>query len=288
CPNPPQSSQKDRPAGGAPRPVRGGAGLSVSARLTQAQQSQRGLRRRRAQAVLTLAAAQLASQAPPAPGELGRPVGVGARRPSGPSLALRCRLQQLDEENSELRSCTPCLKASIQRLEEEKQKLLDEIEELSERLGEEQATRRRLGDRLSQERHQFQRDKEATQELIEDLRRQLEHLQLFKLEAEQRRGRSSSLGLQEYQSRAREGELELEVRRLKQLPPALRVNLGGGLGRPPCPTLLQPQAAPRSGLGPALAVARAVGAGSGPCKPALDSPPCLGFLEAPADRPSGP
>lgn len=28
------------------------------------------------------------------------------------------RLQQLDEENSELRSCTPCLKASIERLEE--------------------------------------------------------------------------------------------------------------------------------------------------------------------------
>lgn len=28
------------------------------------------------------------------------------------------RLQQLDEENSELRSCTPCLKANIERLEE--------------------------------------------------------------------------------------------------------------------------------------------------------------------------
>ncbi|XP_057605244.1 rab11 family-interacting protein 3 isoform X3 [Hippopotamus amphibius kiboko] len=129
---------------------------------------------------------------------------------------LQARLQQLDEENSELRSCTPCLKASIERLEEEKQKLLDEIEELSLRLSEEQENRRRLGDRLSHERHQFQRDKEATQELIEDLRKQLEHLQLFKLEAEQRRGRSSSVGLQEYNSRARESELEQEVRRLKQ------------------------------------------------------------------------
>ncbi|XP_057605248.1 rab11 family-interacting protein 3 isoform X6 [Hippopotamus amphibius kiboko] len=77
---------------------------------------------------------------------------------------LQARLQQLDEENSELRSCTPCLKASIERLEEEKQKLLDEIEELSLRLSEEQENRRRLGDRLSHERHQFQRDKEATQE----------------------------------------------------------------------------------------------------------------------------
>ncbi|XP_058426471.1 rab11 family-interacting protein 3 isoform X4 [Diceros bicornis minor] len=129
---------------------------------------------------------------------------------------LQARLQQLDEENSELRSCTPCLKANIERLEEEKQKLLDEIEELSLRLSDEQENRRKLGDRLSHERHQFQRDKEATQELIEDLRKQLEHLQLFKLEAEQRRGRSSSTGLQEYHSRTRESELEQEVRRLKQ------------------------------------------------------------------------
>uniref|UniRef100_A0A8C0K7V9 Rab11 family-interacting protein 3 n=1 Tax=Canis lupus dingo TaxID=286419 RepID=A0A8C0K7V9_CANLU len=133
------------------------------------------------------------------------------------AASLLClRLQQLDEENGELRSCTPCLKANIERLEEEKQKLLDEIEELSLRLSDEQENRRKLGDRLSHERHQFQRDKEATQELIEDLRRQLEHLQLFKLEAEQRRGRGSSVGLQEYNSRTRESELEQEVRRLKQ------------------------------------------------------------------------
>ncbi|XP_036316027.1 rab11 family-interacting protein 3 isoform X2 [Pipistrellus kuhlii] len=129
---------------------------------------------------------------------------------------LQARLQQLDEENGELRSCTPCLKANIERLEEEKRKLLDEIEELSLRLNDEQENRRKLGDRLSHERHQFQKDKEATQELIEDLRKQLEHLQLFKLEAEQRRGRSNSVGLQEYNSRTRESELEQEVRRLKQ------------------------------------------------------------------------
>lgn len=129
---------------------------------------------------------------------------------------LQARLQQLDEENSELRSCTPCLKANIERLEEEKQKMLDEIEELTQRLSEEQENKRKMGDKLSHERHQFQRDKEATQELIEDLRKQLEHLQLLRLEMEQRRGRSSSLGLQEYNSRARESELEQEVRRLKQ------------------------------------------------------------------------
>ena len=37
---------------------------------------------------------------------------------AGPSLVLVPRLQQLDEENSELRSCTPCMKANIERLEE--------------------------------------------------------------------------------------------------------------------------------------------------------------------------
>lgn len=50
-------------------------------------------------------------------------------------------------------------------LSQEKQKLLDEIEELSLRLSDEQENRRKLGDRLSHERHQFQRDKEATQEV---------------------------------------------------------------------------------------------------------------------------
>ncbi|XP_070617115.1 rab11 family-interacting protein 3 isoform X2 [Erythrolamprus reginae] len=129
---------------------------------------------------------------------------------------LQARLHQLDNENGELRSCVPCLKANIERLEEEKQKLLDEIEDLTVQLTEEQENKRKLGEKLNHERHQFQKDKESTQELIEDLRKQLEHLQLFKLEAEQRRGRSSSIGLQEYNSRARENELEQEIRRLKQ------------------------------------------------------------------------
>ncbi|XP_074866808.1 rab11 family-interacting protein 3 isoform X2 [Carettochelys insculpta] len=129
---------------------------------------------------------------------------------------LHARLQQLEDENSELRSCVPCLRASIERLEEEKQKLLDEIDDLTAQLSEEQESKRKMGDKLTHERHQLQKEKESTQELIEDLRKQLEHLQLFKLEAEQRRGRSSSVGLQEYNSRTRETELEQEIRRLKQ------------------------------------------------------------------------
>ncbi|KAG5831913.1 hypothetical protein ANANG_G00285450 [Anguilla anguilla] len=50
---------------------------------------------------------------------------------------LQTRLQQLDEENCELRSCVSCLHASIERMEEEKRKLQDETENLTDRLNEE-------------------------------------------------------------------------------------------------------------------------------------------------------
>ncbi|XP_054913792.1 rab11 family-interacting protein 3 isoform X4 [Poeciliopsis prolifica] len=128
----------------------------------------------------------------------------------------QARLQQLDDENSELRSCVPCLRANIERLEEEKQKLQDEVETQTDRLNEETESRRKMADKLSHERHQNQKEKESTQELIEDLRKQLEHLQLYKLEAEAKRGRTPGAGLQEYQTRTREAELEQEIKRLKQ------------------------------------------------------------------------
>ncbi|XP_036390381.1 rab11 family-interacting protein 3 [Megalops cyprinoides] len=129
---------------------------------------------------------------------------------------LQSRLQQLDEDNSELRSCVPCLRANIERLEEEKRKLQDEVEDVTERLNEELESRRKMADKLAHERHKSQKEKECTQELIEDLRKQLEHLQLYKLEVEAKSGRSPGAGLQEYQSRTREQELEQEIRRLKQ------------------------------------------------------------------------
>ncbi|XP_041819099.1 rab11 family-interacting protein 3 isoform X2 [Chelmon rostratus] len=129
---------------------------------------------------------------------------------------LQARLQQLDEENSELRSCVPCLRANIERLEEEKRKLQDETESMTDRLQDETESRRKMADKLSHEHHQSLKEKECTQELIEDLRKQLEHLQLYKLEAEAKRGRTPGAGLQEYQTRTREAELEQEIRRLKQ------------------------------------------------------------------------
>uniref|UniRef100_W5LJT5 RAB11 family interacting protein 3 (class II) n=1 Tax=Astyanax mexicanus TaxID=7994 RepID=W5LJT5_ASTMX len=129
---------------------------------------------------------------------------------------LQARLHQLDEENSELRSCVPCLRANIERLEEEKRKLQDEVDDMSDRLNEETESRRKMSDKLSHERHSNNKEKENTQEVIEDLRKQLEHLQLFKLETEARRGRLPGAGLQEYNTHMRENELEQEIRRLKQ------------------------------------------------------------------------
>lgn len=48
---------------------------------------------------------------------------------------------------------------------QEKQKLLDEIEDLTTQLSEEQESKRKMGDKLSHERHQFQKEKESTQEV---------------------------------------------------------------------------------------------------------------------------
>ncbi|KAF3853471.1 hypothetical protein F7725_014159, partial [Dissostichus mawsoni] len=138
------------------------------------------------------------------------------RRHKEALIKLERERGQLDEENSELRSCVPCLRANIERLEEEKRKLQDESEALCDRLQEETESRRKMADKLSHERHQSQKEKENTQELIEDLRKQLEHLQLYKLEAEAKRGRTPGAGLQEYQTRTREAELEQEIKRLKQ------------------------------------------------------------------------
>ena len=65
-------------------------------------------------------------------------------------------------------------------------------------------------------------------QLIEDLRKELEHLQMYKLDCERPgRGRSSSSGLGEFNARAREVELEHEVKRLKQVGPAGRVSRMG-------------------------------------------------------------
>ncbi|TSL82510.1 Glycogen debranching enzyme [Bagarius yarrelli] len=132
------------------------------------------------------------------------------------ALSKLQRERELEIENLQARSCVPCLRANIERLEEEKRKLQDEVDDMTDRLNEETESRRKMADKLSHERHTSQKEKETTQELIEDLRKQLEMLQLFKLETEMRRGRSPAAGLQEYNTHMRENELEQEIRRLKQ------------------------------------------------------------------------
>ncbi|XP_078136918.1 rab11 family-interacting protein 4B isoform X4 [Sander vitreus] len=130
---------------------------------------------------------------------------------------LTNRVKQVEEENSEMSLSMCRLKSQTEKLDEEKQRMTDKLEDTSLRLKDEMDLYRKMMDKLRQNRHQFQKEKEAMQELIEDLRRELEHLQLFKLETERPgRSRSSSSGLADFNSRTREVELEHEVKRLKQ------------------------------------------------------------------------
>ncbi|KAF7475089.1 rab11 family-interacting protein 4 isoform X3 [Marmota monax] len=129
---------------------------------------------------------------------------------------LHTRVQQLEEENTELRTTVTRLKSQTEKLDEERQRMSDRLEDTSLRLKDEMDLYKRMMDKLRQNRLEFQKEREATQELIEDLRKELEHLQMYKLDCErQGRGRGSS-GLGEFSARAREVELEHEVKRLKQ------------------------------------------------------------------------
>ncbi|XP_023420774.2 rab11 family-interacting protein 4 isoform X1 [Cavia porcellus] len=130
---------------------------------------------------------------------------------------LNTRVQQLEEENTELRTTVSRLKAQTEKLDEERQRMSDRLEDTSLRLKDEMDLYKRMMDKLRQNRLEFQKEREATQELIEDLRKELEHLQMYKLDCERTgRGRSSSSSLGEFNARAREVELEHEVKRLKQ------------------------------------------------------------------------
>ncbi|XP_044044934.1 rab11 family-interacting protein 4B isoform X5 [Siniperca chuatsi] len=130
---------------------------------------------------------------------------------------LTNRVKLLEEENNDIALNMCRLKSQTEKLDEEKQRMTDKLEDTSLRLKDEMDLYRKMMDKLRQNRHQFQKEKEAMQELIEDLRRELEHLQLFKLETERPgRSRSSSSGLADFNSRTREVELEHEVKRLKQ------------------------------------------------------------------------
>lgn len=127
---------------------------------------------------------------------------------------LSNRVQQLEEENAEMKVNVCRLKSQTEKLDQEKQRMTDKLEDTSLRLKDEMDLYRKMMDKLWQNRHEFQKEREAMQELIEDLRRELEHLQLFKLETERPgRGKTSSA---EFNAKTREIELEHEVKRLRQ------------------------------------------------------------------------
>ncbi|KAM9296445.1 rab11 family-interacting protein 4 isoform 2-T2 [Gastrophryne carolinensis] len=129
---------------------------------------------------------------------------------------LNARVQELEEENEELLTSITRLKTHTERIDEERQRMSDKLEDTSLRLKDEMDLYKKMMDKLRQNRQNFQREREATQELIEDLRKELEHLQMYRLDCERSgRGRSASTGLQEYNTKTRESELEQEIRRLK-------------------------------------------------------------------------
>ncbi|XP_063327179.1 rab11 family-interacting protein 4A [Pelmatolapia mariae] len=129
-------------------------------------------------------------------------------------IELLCnRLQQLEEENTEMKLNVCRLKSQTEKMDQEKQRVTDKLEDTSLRLKDEMDLYRKIMDKLWQNRHEFQKEKESMQELIDDLRRELEYLQLFKLEMEHP---GKGKGLSEFNAKTRELEMEHEVKRLKQ------------------------------------------------------------------------
>uniref|UniRef100_A0A8C7YYF0 RAB11 family interacting protein 4 (class II) a n=1 Tax=Oryzias sinensis TaxID=183150 RepID=A0A8C7YYF0_9TELE len=121
------------------------------------------------------------------------------------------RVQQLEDENGEMTLNVCRLKSQTEKLDQEKQKISDKLEDTSLRLKDELDLYRKIMDKVWQNRRDFQKEKESTQELVDDLRRELDYLQIFKSEMEHP---GKGKGLSEFS--AKTVEMEHEVRRLKQ------------------------------------------------------------------------
>uniref|UniRef100_A0A7N6FGY4 FIP-RBD domain-containing protein n=1 Tax=Anabas testudineus TaxID=64144 RepID=A0A7N6FGY4_ANATE len=126
---------------------------------------------------------------------------------------LSKKVQLLDDDNTEMKLNVCRLKSQTEKLDQEKQRMTDKLEDTSLRLKDEMDLYRKIMDKLWQNRHEYQKEKHAMQELIDDLRRELEYLQLFKLEMEHP---GKGKGLSEFNAKTRETEMEIEVKRLKQ------------------------------------------------------------------------
>uniref|UniRef100_A0A3P8W8A7 RAB11 family interacting protein 4 (class II) a n=1 Tax=Cynoglossus semilaevis TaxID=244447 RepID=A0A3P8W8A7_CYNSE len=126
---------------------------------------------------------------------------------------LHNRVQQLEDENGEMKLNVCRLKSQTEKLDQEKQRMTDKLEDTNMRLKDEMDLYRTILDKLWHNRHEFQKEKESMQELIDDLRREVEYLQVYKLEME---NPGKGKGLSELNAKTRESEMELEVKRLKQ------------------------------------------------------------------------
>ncbi|KAM8823914.1 rab11 family-interacting protein 4A [Synchiropus picturatus] len=141
-----------------------------------------------------------------------REVYTKIERDRNTEMDLLCnRLQQLEDENVEMKINVCRLKSQTEKLDQEKQRMTDKLEDTSLRLKDEMDLYRKIMDKLWHNRHEFQKEKESMQELIDDLRREVDYLQIFKMEME---NPGSSKGLAEYN--AKTIEMEHEVKRLKQ------------------------------------------------------------------------
>ncbi|XP_037111623.1 rab11 family-interacting protein 4A [Syngnathus acus] len=123
------------------------------------------------------------------------------------------RIQQLEEENGEMKTNVHRLKSQAEKLDQEKQKKMDKLDDASLRLKDETDLYRKIIDKLWHNRREFHKEKEAMQELVDDLRRELDYLQLFRMEMEYP---GKSKGLSEHNTKPREMEMEQEVKKLKQ------------------------------------------------------------------------
>ncbi|XP_067884045.1 rab11 family-interacting protein 4A [Heterodontus francisci] len=130
---------------------------------------------------------------------------------------LTTRAQQLEEESNELKNKATRLKSQTEKLDEEHQRVTYKLEDTSLRLKDEMDLYKKMMDKMRRNRHEFQKERDTMQELIEDLRKELEYLHLFKLEAERPSWcRSPTSSTCQISFRSKEMELDYEVKCLKQ------------------------------------------------------------------------
>ncbi|XP_048411105.1 rab11 family-interacting protein 4-like isoform X2 [Stegostoma tigrinum] len=130
---------------------------------------------------------------------------------------LANRAQQLEEESKQLKTTATRLKSQTEKLDEEHQRITYKLEDTSLRLKDEMDLYKKLVEKMRRNRQEFQKEREVMQELIEDLRKELEYLQLYKLEVEKPGwSRGPACTAFELTFRNKELELEYEAKHLKQ------------------------------------------------------------------------